>query len=78
MVWSNSFQTKFNKQVLGLSRPIHYWNIVLHTVRSKLQPGQGFSLIVVTNHMICESDAIYVYLFFNSRDFSTIIIATHV
>ena len=40
-------------------------------------PGQGFSLIVVTNHMICESDAIYVYLFFSSRDFSTIIIATH-
>jgi len=39
--------------------------------------GQGFSLIVVTNHMICESDAIYVYLFFSSRDFSTIIIATH-
>ena len=28
MVWSNSFQTKFNKHVLGLSRPIHYWNIV--------------------------------------------------
>jgi hypothetical protein len=40
--------------------------------------NEHFSLIVVTNHMICESDAIYAYLFFNSRDFSTIIIATHV
>jgi hypothetical protein len=28
MVWSNSFQTKFNKHDFGLSRPIHYWNIV--------------------------------------------------
>ena len=63
---------------LGLFIIAILYRKILHTVRSKLQPGQGFSLIVVTNHMICESDAIYVYLFFNSRDFSTIIIATHV
>ena len=61
MVWSNSFQTKFNKHFLGLSRPIHYWNIVPSV---NCNPGQGFSLIVVTDHMICESDAAYVYFIF--------------